>query len=57
MEVKNGSYITLADLLLVVGGAQEGQSDTICAQRRLDYIRNIFFLSLIIKVGSWPDTF
>ena len=52
--MKHGTHIRLllgADILLVVCTAQERQYDTVCAKRRLNNVRNIFFLLLIIEVG------
>ena len=51
MEMKHGPHITLANLLLVIGCAQECQSHTVSAQGRFDHIWDVLFLALIIKVG------
>ena len=51
MEVKNSTNIAALYLFLIVCSAQECQSYTVCAQRRLYYIRNVFFLCLIVKIG------
>src|SRR3712207_1942810 len=54
MEVKNGTHIRLlltADVLLVIGLAEESENDAVGAQRGLNHIRNILLVLGIIEVA------
>ena len=50
MEMKHGTLVSAFQLFLIVSSAQECQNHTVSTQRRLDDIRDVFFLLLIIKV-------
>ena len=54
MQVQHGADILLAlavgQVLLVVGFAQEGQSHTVTAQRRLDDIGDVVLVGLAVEV-------
>ena len=52
MEMENGSHISLPDLLLVVGGAEERQGHPVRAQGRLDHVGDVSLLRLVVKVGQ-----
>ena len=50
--MKNGTYISFADLFLIISSAQERQRYTVSTQRRLDYVGDITLLRLVIKVSQ-----
>src|SRR5699024_2069176 len=53
MEVKDCTHIRFffcSDIFLVVSAAEECQHHTVRAERRLDYVRNVFLLCLVVKV-------
>ena len=52
MEAENGSYVVLfcVNDFLVVSLAEEGESYAVCAERRLDDVRNISFVCVGIEV-------
>ena len=52
MEMKHGTHITLPDLFLIISAAEECQEKTLYANRRLNYIRDISPVFLIVKVGQ-----
>ena len=45
------THVAFLDLLFIISGTQESQSHTVSTQRRLDNIRNVFSLLLIVKVA------
>ena len=51
MEMKHRPHISVSQILLVVSGAQEGQRYPVRSQRRLDHVRNVLFILLIVKIG------
>ncbi len=52
MEAHNGTLVAALELLFVVSCAQECQGDTVCAQGRLDNVRDVAGLLLVVKVGQ-----
>ena len=51
MEVHDVSHVAALKGLLIISRAQEGQDDTVGAQGRLDDVRDVSFLLLVVKVG------
>ena len=50
MEMKDSTDISTLQFFFVISSAQKCQNDTVCTQRRLNNIRDIFFILGIIKV-------
>ena len=50
MEVHNGANISLFIGLLIICVAKEGKQHTVCAERRLYNIGDIFFVGFRIKI-------
>ena len=48
--MKDSTDISALQLFLVISSAQKCQNDTVCTQRRLNNIRDIFFIFGIVKV-------
>ena len=54
MKAQDNACVILfsIDDLLVIGVAEESQRHTVGAQRRLNYIRNIVLVGLLVKIGQ-----